>query len=1083
MKRILLPLLLAGAFTACTRNDESAALLKSFQNPPKDARPYVWWHWMNGNITADGVRKDLLWMDRAGIGGFHHFDAALATPQIVPKRLIYMQEDWKEVFRGAIALGDSLGLEMSVASSPGWSCTGGPWVTPADAMKKLVWRESMVRGGQTIKEKLPDPFAKSGTFQNAGGASGAAIVESGGSAVPDYYEDIAVLAVRLPAEERSLRELGARLTASSPRPVPERLCDGDYSTGEFLQGNGRETFLQYSFPEPVEMASVSVADHSGRGATILEFSQDGKTFEKITDIPAASASQVSLTFPPVKARYFRLRVGPNTGNPLMALLGYGTGADEGSYITEFNLYGVPRIDNFEEKAGFTTSSAPLPFLGEGASWKGQFPASDQVLDISACMDKDGLLQWEAPEGRWRILRLGWSLTGKQNHPAPPEATGLEVDKLDPAAWERYFTKYLDMYREASGGLLGEKGIRYILTDSYEAGCENWTPALAQEFKARRGYDLLPWMPVLTGQVIDSVEESEGFLRDYRTTLAELVEENYDRINTLVAAYKMKGRYSESHESGRVLVADGMNLKRSAAVPMAAIWVQGRFPSASTYIGAEADMRESASVAHIYGGNLAAAESMTTVGYMEQAYTYCPENLKPVADREFAAGINRIIVHESAHQPVDDKVPGLGLSVTGQWFNRHECWAEQARPWTDYLARTSYLLRQGVNVADILILYGEDSNITALYGATLPDIPAGYNYDYANKDALLAMRAEDGEMVSPGGTRYKVLLVDRGTERMSTELLQKIAELSAAGVPVCGQAPKGPYSLSDNQADFSSLVGSIWNDSPVRPLQQALAALPADVRMREGMRFVHRSLSPTTQIYWISKPGPGTETVEVSLRCEGLRPSVWNPVTGQPSEVSYRMEDGRTTVFLEMVQDDALFVVLSGRTSEKEGKVPSLQVASRTPVEGLWEVSFQQGRRAPEGTIELETGSFTENSDPGIKYFSGTATYRKVIGLHPSEGAVVLDLGDVKNIAEVSLNGKPVATLWKAPFKADVTQAAQEGENLLEVKVTNLWPNRLIGDSSLPEQERITYTPTPFYSPASALLPSGLIGPVQIVYCK
>ena len=302
MKRLLFPLLLAGMLAGCSPKDETAALLKGFQNPPKDARPYVWWHWMNGNITSDGVRKDLLWMDRAGIGGFHHFDAALATPQIVPKRLIYMQEDWKEVFREAITLGDSLGLEMSVASSPGWSCTGGPWVSPTDAMKKLVWRESTVRGGESVTVKLPDPFTKSGTFQNAGGASGAAIVESGDTAVPDYYEDIAVLAIWMPAQERTLRELGARLTASSPQPVLERLCDGDYSTGEFLQGNGRESFLLYTFPEPVEMASVSVADRSGRGATTLECSQDGKSFEKIADIPAATASQVSLTFPPVKAR-------------------------------------------------------------------------------------------------------------------------------------------------------------------------------------------------------------------------------------------------------------------------------------------------------------------------------------------------------------------------------------------------------------------------------------------------------------------------------------------------------------------------------------------------------------------------------------------------------------------------------------------------------------------------------------------------------------------------------------------------------------------------------------------------------------
>ena len=348
----------------------------------------------------------------------------------------------------------------------------------------------------------------------------------------------------------------------------------------------------------------------------------------------------------------------------------------------------------------------------------------EVIDLTSKMQPDGKLNWTPPAGHWIILRLGYSLTGKKNHPASPEATGLEVDKLSAEHCKAYFENYLDQYKDATGGLMGKKGLQYMITDSWEAGTLNWTDSMMIDFKNRRGYDMIPWLPVLTGHIVESAEASDSFLWDFRKTIADLTAENhYDQLTTLLHERGM-GRYTESHEGGRALVADGMEVKRKADIPMSATWTPQIVGSNDISTVYKADVRESASVAHIYGQNLVAAESMTAYG---TPWAWSPELLKPTADMELASGVNRFVIHCSVHQPVFDKIPGLGLGPYGQWFTRHETWAEQAWAWTTYLARNSYMLQQGKFVADVAYFYGEDNNITALFGDKLPDVPSGYNY--------------------------------------------------------------------------------------------------------------------------------------------------------------------------------------------------------------------------------------------------------------------------------------------------------------------------------------------------------------------
>ena len=1032
MKIITVFFLSAFLLASCQNNKGVGVkeLAQNFENPPEQSRPMVWWHWMDGNITKEGIRKDLEWMKRSGLRGFHHFDAALTTPQIVENRLIYMTPEWKDAFRYALDVADSLGLEVTIASSPGWSHTGGPWVKPEEAMKKLVWTETTVEGGRKLSGALKQPFTDTGMFLNGNSAS--MNIDMGGKALPEHYEDIAIVAVKLPERELDLQSMVKAVRSSGASFDRRVIADHDLISGVKVPYKGNEAFVEYEFAEPVEVSSLVFG--GGSMTATHTFSVDGNP---VAVIPVSGVTQQSVTFQPVTGKCFRVTVQHWPASPLYSLLGLSWDASSVN-ITEYRLYNVPRIHLAESKAGFSASE------GLGRMLTPDIPgnyASDAV-DVTPYYH-DEKLEWEVPEGRWKIYRFGWSLTGKENHPAPDEATGLEVDKLDPKAWRNYFVNYLEMYKEAAGGSLNK--IQYMLNDSYEAGCETWTPAMAAEFQSRRGYNLIPWLPVLTGEIVNSPAESERFLSDWRRTLGELVAENFDALTDILHEYGLKGRYSESHEGAYALVADGMDLKRTAAIPMAAIWATGAFSATAEPTGM-ADIRESASVAHIYGQKYVAAESMTAVGIYDQAYAFWPGNLKRVADIEFASGVNRIIIHESAHQPLDDKFPGLTLSVTGQWFNRHETWAEYARPWTDYLARTSYMMQQGTNIADILLYYGDDTCVVVRYGSAEPALPKGYNYDFVNSTALREeISYSDGVFTArKTGARWNILVID--ADIIPEDVKNVLDGWKAAGARI----------MDIKEVSMEGIGEDVTADVPVR--------------------FVHRVLSDG-EFYWISNPKAEYATASLSFRVSGLVPSLWDPETGEINALEYKVASGRTLVTLSMTPDDAKFIVFSKKSIGN--KRSAVESGEEKPLAGPWAVTFQAGRGAPEKAVFEELASYTESEDSGIKYFSGTASYTKDFELDAVPQNLVLKLGKVYNIAEVIVNGQYVRTLWKEPYALDIAEAVKIGGNHLEIRVTNLWPNRLIRDAQLPEEDRITYVDYPYYKGNEALRPGGLIGPVSL----
>lgn len=1134
------------------RKADTSALVKSFQTPPKDARPQVWWHWMDGNVSKEGIRKDIEWMKRNGIGGFHQFDAGgVNMPRAAKVKLPYLSDGWKDAFRFALNLADSLDMDVTIASAPGWSSTGGTWVKPEDAIKKLEWRSIDTRGGK-ISVRLPDLYNVVGPYQDYH-------TDNDRIKIEPYGKDLYVLAVRLPYSDKSMNALGAQVSKS-------------------------ESAISVEFRKPqtiksLTLKTMAMGDRPRTGKpecrNILECSDDGLKWRKVCDIEPTVLPYLTVNVPPTCAQFFRVK---------------------GEKLESLELFTVMKINHSQELGGFGIIH---DFWKYHTAYSKDAIRTSDIIDLTGKMTADGKLECSLPAGRWRIYRFGWSITGKINHPASPEATGLEVDKLDPDAWMRYFRTYLDLYKDAADGMLGEKGIRYLLVDSYEAGAYTWTPKLAKEFKARRGYDLLPWLPVLAGEIIGSSQMSERFLWDWRRTLGELFCENYDRINEIVNEYDLAGRYTESHEASRAYTGDGMDPKIKATIPMAAFWMENT-PTGSAVPSAICDIRESASVSHIYGQRLVAAESFSVNGDEGRAYTYCPENMKYIADVGLSAGVNRFVIHESASQPNDQYLPGLQLFRYGQWLHRNETWGEYAWVLTDYLARSSSMLQQGNSVADILLYYGEDLNITGLYGgqafSSLPQVPDGYNYDFANPTVLRSgIKVENRTLVAPSGARYRVLWLDRNCEVMSLDILKKIKEFADAGVIICGKEPKSCAGLKADDRAFASIVDDIWHSrrknvfakgledclrrsgiqpdfratvtSPVaEPVvrhssptikatggsaghfdklsdQENAVEAPANAPDSYGdFKYIHRTLPDSTQIYWVRNFSGKDSNVELSFRDGGKFAAIFNPENGDVTDADVKFGNGRSTVSLPLLSADARFVVLSNRpqikvtidtvfvnttdttmictsdstevhpvdslvsaghfdtsASSAQRKLSDQGISLRDqqnsvaePVEATtiqtvtstWQVHFDQknGGTADEEFPELV--SWTRKENPIVKYFSGTAIYKTTVTIDSTQLAtsarIFIDLGVVKNIADLSINGTPAGVLWKAPFRtADIKPLLKEGDNLLEIKITNVWRNRMIGDVQPGEKHPVTAIRR-FYKSTDKLLPSGLLGPVRII---
>ena len=762
------------------------------------------------------------------------------------------------------------------------------------------------------------------------------------------------------------------------------------------------------------------------------------------------------------------------------------------------LHPGARIERFEDKAAFSPVGVLYPFATPPVAASDAIAKTD-VIDLTSRMRPDGSLEWTPPAGHWVILRFGYSLLGITNHPATAEATGLEVDKLNRTYVKNYLETYLQSYKQTVGAdLIGKRGIHYVINDSWEAGSQNWTDDMIAQFKKLRGYDPRPWMPVLTGKVVESAEASDRFLWDFRKTISDLIaNEHYGQIEATLHEWGM-GHYGESHEDGRAFVADGMEVKKFNELPMGAMWTQVPGVNKEQYVY-NADDRESASVAHIYGRNLAAAESLTAA---EAPWAWSPATLKPTADQEFVNGINRFVISVCVHQPLaPDKAPGMTLGPFGPWLNRNDTWAEEAGPWMDYLARNSYLLQQGRFGADVVYFYGEDSNLTAIFRDKAPDVPAGYGFDYINADGLIHMlSATKGRITTKSGMEYRLLALDPYSQHMSLPVLRAIRKLVEDGAVVAGQKLTDDPSLADDQGEFQRLneelfgdgmgvhrvgKGTVYAGENAEGALQAMKVAPdfdhtkpeSDTRLR----FVHRKLADG-DLYFVDNRNDRDETVDATFRVAGKAAELWHPETGQAEPASYKIAEGRTTVPLHLEPWGTVFVVFRKPTQEASRRLPEVVETELATVEGPWEVAFQPGRGAPASIRLDKLISWSESTDAGVKCFSGAGTYKKSIEasrewFKPGR-KLWIDLGEVKNLAELTVNGKSLGIAWHTPYRVDATRALKPGANEVTIKVINAWVNRLIGDEQ-PGATKYTFADVKPYKANSPLLPSGLLGPVRV----
>ena len=1123
---------------ACVAQSTNDPLRDEFVTPPDSAKPRTWWHWTNGNVTETGIAKDLEWMKRVGIGGFQLVDVAAGNGQVVEPKVNFGTPEWYHAVRHSAELAKQLGLEMSIFSCAGWSEAGGPWVKPEMAMKKLVWSETSVAGPVKYGEKLPEPPSNEGPVRDS--SAGAA------ANAPHFYRDSVVIAYRTPQDSRPMAAQSPKVTTSDGPIDGKVLMDESLNTGVTIaapKGDG-VAWLQYEFSEPYTARALSFGARGQIPEGRVLASDDGASWREVLAMPGPQgyhgASIRTYAFPAATAKFFRIEFDRMGLTPAEVIHGQATepppagprgGGNPGYVITEAIFYSDARVNRWEDKGAFGSlmdmyDVVPTPKAPVDAE-----VARRNVIDLTSKMDADGTLHWDAPEGHWTVLRMGYSLTGAKNRPSVPAGSGYEVDKLSSKYVREYFSGYMDPLREHLGDMIGPT-VHYMTMDSWEAGMQNWTDDMIPEFKRLRGYDPTPYLPVLAGRVVENADVSDRFLWDFRRTLADMYAQDF--YGTMDDELHKRGMQAYSEASGVALEIpeDTLLNKSHIDIPMAEFWVRALHPESMYYV----DVRGAASAAHVYGKPLVATESFTGGGY-ESPYT-----LKKIADYWFAQGVNRLVFHTSAHQPLDTKP---GNTMVGTHINRNITWAEQAKPFMTYMARVSYMLQQGSPVADIAYLLPEGAPSTMpFWGSGLqPAPPAGYDYDYINTDVLLHRTSvlADGRLyvqgseAMPDGMTYRVLVLPP-TRQMTPEVLRKIHELVTGGATILGPRPTNSPSLAgyrDADAQVRQMAIDLWGDMDgvtdnvhyfgkgatywgLR-VEEVLARLHLRRDFDSGRPlenapvWIHRH-TQDADIYFVANQADTPAHIDARFRVGGKDVQIWRPMDGVIAEAGYTQradvelrtrnrepglqpalytaEKGFTIVPLDLAERESVFVIFRNPPSTTERNEPLPVERKLATVSGPWALSFPANWGAPASVQMPKLTSWTDSSDPGVKYFSGTATYSKTVQVPASwlrpDRHIWLDLEKVRDIAEVKVNGKSAGLVWAPPYRVDVTSELKPGTNSLEIAVTNEWTNRQIGDRLGPPDKRVlaqqggSLGGGPFGPQSQTPPESGLIGDVSIV---
>lgn len=1061
-----LPLLLLSSISLRGSDEFSQA----FRNPPDSAQPGVYWYWVGGNVSREGITRDLEAMAALGI------KRAFATPIDLGEEgrgpVRALSDEWWSLMAHAITEASRTGIDIGVFNSPGWSQSGGPWIKSAQSMRSLSISETAVSGPADFQAALPSPSSD--------------------------FQDVAVLA--LPADKesgRSLRSLGVEVRTDLA-PDGASLIDGQADT--FLPlplETGKTPTVDLVFPESIVARSIELIPAEAdlkMQCELLAKNADG-TFRTIRKFPVECTlrtrlgpmrfAPITISLPPTEGQAFRL---------IFTEITPGKVAVPPPGLAEIRISPAPRLERYVEKQlGKSLISNQPPWT------QSQWPAQDEapdgfaepgaVIDLTSKMSPDGLLHWQVPEGDWTILRIGMAPTNVQNVAAPPEATGLEVDKMNRPAVEFHFRSYLGRLRDLLPGDKA-KAWKYVIADSYEVGPQNWTDDLQRDFAKRYGYDPLPWLPTLTGRIIGSANQSNRFLWDLRRLVADRFADDY--VLPLRELANENGQQLWLENYGHVGFP-GEFLQYGGRADLAAgeFWTGG-------YLG-QVEARAASSAGHIYDKPIIPAEAFTS----RQLWSGTPWSFKLRGDWATGEGINQFILHYYIQQSFVDRVPGVNHRF-GSEFNRNNTWFPKMSSWIDYLKRTHGVLQQGRSVADVLFFVGEDTPMNS--GPTTDELPPGYSFDYINSEVIRRdLQVKDGRFVLPGGLEYRLLVLPP-QDSMRPELLRKISELVRAGGAILGAPPQRSPSLQNfPQCDLEvrQLASDLWkgpipNQGRVFDRSTKIADALETLNVQPdlggiGKRAVfgesaagsvswsHRRAAGV-DVYYLSNQSDEQISQEFSFRTTGKAPQLWDPVTSEMLMLpEFKQTADRTSLPLVFTPRQAYFIVFgSSEISERQKQnFPPFRTVQE--LDGPWKVDFDQKLGGVGSTNFESLIDWSTHSESGIKYYSGTAVYHQTFDCSPLPGQrMYLNLGKVADLASVRLNGQLLRTLWSEPARVEITDLIRSTGNILDIEVTNTWNNRLVHDHKLPVAERMTSL-TFDWTPGMplALLPAGLLGPVTV----
>lgn len=1092
LKKVVLACLLLGALGGrAVAIDE---LADGFRVPPHEARPRVYWWWLNNLVSREGITRDLEEFQAKGIGGVLLFSAG-APAGDMPHGPDFMSPEWRELVKHAVREADRLGLEVSINLCSGWDA-GGPWITHETASQHYVQAELHLTGPLQFSDKLPQPPGNT-----------------------DAYHDEVVQAFPRAVDPARPSAPQPRATASSQQDhyPAERAVDGDDQTmwvsDGWKEGDAptpeRPQWLLLEYPQPITTETLWITPRSPFGPRDIEVqsSSDGKDFTTLKKLRLERDGEQIVPLPPTRSRTFRILVTSSytVENCQIAVVGLTKPVKTSSNRMLAIKAGRDSItDMGSVRAGTEAPLGPAPFDPQVLAID---PAT--IVDLTHRLQPDGTLVWEVPAGEWTIVRTGYTITGHPVSCSTRGGEGLEMDWLNAQAMDLHFESMAEVLLNDSAPFLG-KTLKYLHDDSWEVGLPNWTRGFLGEFLKYRGYDARPFLPALAGHAVGSTEISDRFLYDFRKTIADCLAENHYARFAQLARARGLGIHSEAGGPcwPKVVPMDALKNLGRCDIPMGEFWQSQHWREGTNQ---NTNGKQTATAAHIYGSRWVMAEAFTSIGpHWEEG----PAELKPTADIALCEGINRFVHHTATSTRPEDGLPGYAY-FAGTHFNPNITWWEQSRAWTDYIARCQWLLSRGLFVADVLYYNGDGTPNLVEPKHVDPALGPGYDYDVCNSEVLLTrLSVTDGRLVLPDGMSYQVLVLpDHRT--MPVDVLQKVKELVEAGATVIGPRPEQDPGLTDyprRDERVRQLASELWGDCDGQTLQQrdvGRGRIVWDQTIREVLAesdvtpdfeytgkdensfldFIHRR-DTESEIYFVANRLDRDEAAQCTFRVSGRQPELWDPVSGKMRDaVAFRQAEGRTTVPLDFAPYGSIFVIFRKPIpQDQQGTALSNRPKFAEPVElpSAWTVQFEPQWGGPASIRFERLYDWTQADSEGIKYYSGTATYTSEKFALPasltrnSTTAIYLDLGEVKNVARVRLNGKELGVLWTRPFRVEITGAVRPADNMLEVSVTNLWPNRLIGDAALPPEERITRTHVSKFTKDTPLLPSGLLGPVRLM---